>query len=82
MTSCKMYKYLGAEAPARTETPMCCSKMFAAEMVGPASPARQKNDGPNLRELSAERKHYIQLKFLCQRLDIFIASLRWTSRLR
>jgi hypothetical protein len=42
MTSCKMYKYLGAEAQAGTETPMCCSKMFAAEMVGPASPARPK----------------------------------------
>jgi len=71
MTSCKMCKYLGAEPPAGAETPMCCSKSLQQRWLALLRP-HAKNDGPNLRELCAERKDYIQLKFLCQRLDIFI----------
>jgi hypothetical protein len=73
MTSCKTYKYLDAEAPTGAGTQMYCSKNICSRDGWPCSARTPKNDGPNLRELCPERKHYIQLKFLCQTLDIFIA---------
>jgi mono/diheme cytochrome c family protein len=49
-------------------------------MVALLRPHAQKY-GPNLRELCTERKHYIQLKFLCQILDIFIATSNFSPAL-